>query len=246
MALRKNPHPERERSEQSKDARCRSNWELTRRRIWGRACDRIDGMTVQDSRTSTPPRDAAAALALLRWYVEMGVDEAIGDIAPNRLLPAAPAPALAPPPAVVARPSAPATRVAPPGTFAESLPEAALSAPRPAPAAHSIPPLAALAARWRVLGGALPRWGPPEGGVVAGGPAASAVLAARGGIPRLGGRWFELAVPGLDTPVPTLPMFHPAFLLRTPERKREAWRDLLALRARLDELLAADDEPPNG
>ena len=37
-------------------------------------------------------------------------------------------------------------------------------------------------------------------------------------------------------PVPTLPMFHPSFLLRAPERKREAWRDLLALRARLDEL----------
>jgi len=35
-------------------------------------------------------------------------------------------------------------------------------------------------------------------------------------------------------PVPTLPMFHPAFLLRSPERKREAWRDLLALKARLD------------
>jgi uracil-DNA glycosylase len=34
-------------------------------------------------------------------------------------------------------------------------------------------------------------------------------------------------------------MFHPSFLLRTPERKREAWRDLLALRARLDEFLAA-------
>jgi DNA polymerase len=29
-------------------------------------------------------------------------------------------------------------------------------------------------------------------------------------------------------------MFHPAFLLRTPERKREAWRDLLAVKARLD------------
>ena len=54
------------------------------------------------------------------------------------------------------------------------------------------------------------------------------------GITRLRGRWFELAVPGLDRPVPTLPMFHPAFLLRTPERKREAWRDLLALKARLD------------
>jgi DNA polymerase len=30
-------------------------------------------------------------------------------------------------------------------------------------------------------------------------------------------------------------MFHPSFLLRTPERKREAWRDLLSLQARLDE-----------
>jgi DNA polymerase len=35
-------------------------------------------------------------------------------------------------------------------------------------------------------------------------------------------------------------MFHPSFLLRAPERKREAWRDLLALRARLDELLRAE------
>ena len=56
------------------------------------------------------------------------------------------------------------------------------------------------------------------------------------GITRLRGRWFDLAVPGLDQPVPTLPMFHPSFLLRAPERKREAWRDLLSLRARLDEL----------
>jgi DNA polymerase len=46
-------------------------------------------------------------------------------------------------------------------------------------------------------------------------------------------------VPGLDAPVPTLPMFHPSFLLRAPERKREAWRDLLALKARLDALADA-------
>ena len=50
------------------------------------------------------------------------------------------------------------------------------------------------------------------------------------------GRWFDLAIPGLDAVLPTLPMFHPAFLLRTPERKREAWRDLLALKAKLTEL----------
>jgi len=73
--------------------------------------------------------------------------------------------------------------------------------------------------------------------VLAGGTAAVALLPQGQGITRLRGRWFDLAVPGLDRPVPTLPMFHPSFLLRTPERKREAWRDLLSLRARLDELL---------
>ena len=74
----------------------------------------------------------------------------------------------------------------------------------------------------------------PRALVLAGGTAASALLPLSEGITRLRGRWFELAVPGLDRPVSTLPMFHPAFLLRTPERKREAWRDLLALKARLD------------
>jgi uracil-DNA glycosylase len=78
--------------------------------------------------------------------------------------------------------------------------------------------------------------------VLAGGTAARALLPPGPGITRLRGRWFDLAIPALDRSVPTLPMFHPSFLLRAPERKREAWRDLLALRARLDELLAAD--PP--
>src|SRR3984957_774652 len=69
--------------------------------------------------------------------------------------------------------------------------------------------------------------------VLAGGTAASALLPYSEGITRLRGRWFDLAVAGLDAPVPTLPMFHPAFLLRTPERKRAAWRHLLALQSRL-------------
>jgi DNA polymerase len=76
--------------------------------------------------------------------------------------------------------------------------------------------------------------------VLSGGTAAGALLPQGQGITRLRGRWFDLAVPGLDQPVPTLPMFHPSFLLRTPERKRETWRDLLSLRARLDELLSAE------
>jgi len=78
--------------------------------------------------------------------------------------------------------------------------------------------------------------------VLSGGTAAGALLPQGQGITRLRGRWFDLAVPGLDQPVPTLPMFHPSFLLRTPERKREAWRDLLSLRTRLDELLAAEND----
>ena len=274
-----------------------------------------------------PVLDRAAALALLRWYVEMGVDEAIGETAPNRLLPAKPAaPAIPAPPIapaeMTARPAAPAARVAPPGTFAESLAEAAQSARRLAATAASIDDLAALVAAfddcplkrtatktvfidgnpaapvmfigeapgadedrigrpfvgragqlldrmlaaigldrtgvqitnviyWRPPGNRKPTTAEiaaclpfvlrhialanPKVLVLCGGTAASALLPVSDGITRLRGRWFELSVPGLDKPVPTLPMFHPAFLLRTPERKREAWRDLLALKAKLDE-----------
>jgi uracil-DNA glycosylase family 4 len=77
--------------------------------------------------------------------------------------------------------------------------------------------------------------------VLCGGTAAGALLSQTQGITRLRGRWFDLAVPTLDRLIPTLPMFHPSFLLRTPERKREAWRDLLSLRARLDELHRCED-----
>ena len=54
------------------------------------------------------------------------------------------------------------------------------------------------------------------------------------GIRRLRGRWTEVSVPGLEAPVPALPTYHPAYLLRTPAAKREAWADLLALRRVLD------------
>jgi DNA polymerase len=262
---------------------------------------------------------------LLRWYVEMGVDEAIGETAPNRLLPPQPAAVQQPastiaPVQITLRPPARAALVAPPGAFAESLAEAAQSARRLAAGADSIEALAALVASfedcplkrtatktvfidgnpaapilfigeapgadedrigrpfvgragqlldrmlaaigldrgtvqitnviyWRPPGNRKPTTAEiaaclpfvlrhialakPQVLVLCGGTAASALLPVSDGITRLRGRWFDLAVPGLDAPVPTLPMFHPAFLLRTPERKREAWRDLLALQARL-------------
>ncbi|MEO1238855.1 MAG: uracil-DNA glycosylase [Pseudomonadota bacterium] len=66
----------------------------------------------------------------------------------------------------------------------------------------------------------------PDVLVAMGNHACSALLGKRG-ITRLRGQWGE----AFGTPV--LPMFHPAYLLRTNAAKREAWADLLALQARL-------------
>jgi DNA polymerase len=70
--------------------------------------------------------------------------------------------------------------------------------------------------------------------VLVGGSSAQMLLGTNEGITRLRGRWFDYRSEGLDQPIPTLPIFHPAYLLRQPELKREAWRDLLKLRVRLD------------
>lgn len=67
-----------------------------------------------------------------------------------------------------------------------------------------------------------------------GGASASALLARHEGINRLRGRWFDYASPGLPRPVPVMATFHPAYLLRTPAAKREAWRDLIQVKKRLD------------
>jgi DNA polymerase len=67
----------------------------------------------------------------------------------------------------------------------------------------------------------------PQVLVLMGNHACDAVLGQRG-ILRLRGHWTEAL--GL----PVLPMTHPSYLLRNPAAKREAWADLLSLRARLD------------
>jgi len=266
------------------------------------------------------------ALALLQWQIEMGADEAIGDLALDRL--ATPSPSMgegrvgvATPPRLAA--SGKSATAAPPRALTESAAEPVQSARALAAQATTIDALAALiagfdacplkrtatntvfvdgnpAAPVLIIGEApgadedrigrpfvgragqlldrmlaaigLDRtgvqitnviyWRPPGNRkptapeiasclpfvfrhivlsrpkvlVLAGGTASSTLLDTTDGITRLRGRWFDLAVPGLDAKLPTLPMFHPAFLLRSPERKREAWRDLLALKAKLTEL----------
>jgi DNA polymerase len=82
-----------------------------------------------------------------------------------------------------------------------------------------------------------------------GGLAAQSLLARTEGISRLRGQWKDYATPGLSRPVPVLATFHPAYLLRTPAQKRLAWRDMRALRARLDSFetptLSSHPSPPN-
>jgi DNA polymerase len=74
----------------------------------------------------------------------------------------------------------------------------------------------------------------PEVILTVGGLSAKTLLNRTEGITRLRGRWEELTLPGLDAPVPIIATFHPAYLLRSPQQKRFAWRDLLAVKARLD------------
>jgi uracil-DNA glycosylase family 4 len=69
--------------------------------------------------------------------------------------------------------------------------------------------------------------------VTVGGPATEALLQRGDGISKLHGRWFEYQSPRLESPIPAFPIFHPAFLLRSPAQKRAAWRDLLTLRQKL-------------
>ncbi|MBB4092990.1 uracil-DNA glycosylase [Ochrobactrum pecoris] len=73
--------------------------------------------------------------------------------------------------------------------------------------------------------------------VALGGPAGKALTGATEGILRLRGNWKIHRTPnGLEIPV--MPTLHPAYLLRTPAQKRFAWRDFLAVKLKLAELIS--------
>lgn len=73
--------------------------------------------------------------------------------------------------------------------------------------------------------------------VLAGGVSAKAILDTAEGIMRLRGKWTSYRLPD-GTEIPTMPTFHPAYLLRTPASKRQSWQDLLAIDKKLKELTA--------
>ncbi len=73
----------------------------------------------------------------------------------------------------------------------------------------------------------------PELLVLLGAPSTQTLLARSDGISRLRGRWFPYQSVGMSHPVPAMPTYHPAYLLRQPGQKRAAWRDWLAVLSRL-------------
>lgn len=72
--------------------------------------------------------------------------------------------------------------------------------------------------------------------VFVGGLSAKTLLAKALGITKLRGQWFEFETPGMSRPVPCTALFHPAYLLRSPQQKRFAWRDLLSIKQKLDSI----------
>ncbi|HZT52664.1 MAG TPA: uracil-DNA glycosylase, partial [Stellaceae bacterium] len=241
--------------------------------------------------------DVREAAGLLRWYVEMGADEAIAAAPHDRFAALAPRPDPAPiarpaPPAAAAAPIAPAVptgglaaaagaralaeaadtlealraavaafegcalkRTATTTVFADGAPGAPLMILGEAPGAEEdrqgLPfvgrsgqlldrMLAAIGFDrkrnayisnvlfWRPPGNRKPTdeetaaclpfvlrhiaLAAPRAVMLCGGTATAALLGRPEGITRLRGRWFELAVPGLPRPVPTLATYHPSFL----------------------------------
>jgi len=72
--------------------------------------------------------------------------------------------------------------------------------------------------------------------VLAGATSAKAVLDTAEGITRLRGKWTSVRLED-GTEIPTMPTFHPAYLLRSPASKRQSWLDLLAIDKKLKELV---------
>lgn len=73
----------------------------------------------------------------------------------------------------------------------------------------------------------------PSALLLLGDTAAKALLRTTDGITKSRGRWHEYRPAEGTAAIPTLPSFHPAFLLRNPIAKRDSWHDLLKIQARL-------------
>ena len=69
--------------------------------------------------------------------------------------------------------------------------------------------------------------------VLVGATAASAILNIQTGITQIRGRWKNIETEDIKN-LKSIAIFHPAFLLRQPSRKREAWEDLKKIKIEID------------
>jgi DNA polymerase len=69
--------------------------------------------------------------------------------------------------------------------------------------------------------------------VLVGATAASAILNIQTGITQIRGKWKNIETKDIKN-LKAIAIFHPAFLLRQPSRKREAWEDLKKIKIEID------------
>ena len=75
----------------------------------------------------------------------------------------------------------------------------------------------------------------PRAVLLLGAAAARSVLRTEDGIMKVRGQWRDWRSTEGDVSAPVIATLHPAFLLRQPQAKRQAWADMLELAARVDE-----------
>ena len=71
----------------------------------------------------------------------------------------------------------------------------------------------------------------PSALMLLGSTAAFAILRNKEGISKIRGKWVDLKINQMT--IPTIPTFHPAFLLRQPGQKKHVWTDLQSLRDKI-------------
>lgn len=67
-----------------------------------------------------------------------------------------------------------------------------------------------------------------------GGPAMQTVFSTSSGIIKMRGKWSGVAIGRHQ--VDAMPTLHPAYLLRNPAAKQQAWKDMLSLKLKMEEL----------
>ena len=72
--------------------------------------------------------------------------------------------------------------------------------------------------------------------ILAGSTAAKAILNLDSGITKIRGIWHDLNFQNLKHKTKAMAIYHPAFLIRQPARKREAWEDLKRIKSEIDNI----------